>query len=39
MQPTKFNPDELISVIIKFAAVMALFLLASFLQWKESLTL
>lgn len=39
MQTTKFNPDELIFVIIKFAAVMALFLFASFLQWLESLTL
>lgn len=39
MQPTKFNPEELISVIIKFAAVMALFLFAAFLQWQESLTL
>lgn len=39
MQPTKFNPEELISVIIKFAAVMALYLLSAFLQWQESLTL
>lgn len=39
MQPTKFDPEELISVIIKIAAVMALFLFASFLQWQESLTL